>query len=98
MSSLYILYSPSLDKYYTGITTDPVKQRLEKHNSGFYGKRFTSAASDWVIQLEIETIDYAHARRMELYVKSRKSRVYILSLIQSKTEQDQLFNRTISIG
>jgi len=72
-----------------------VSQRLEKHNSGAYGKKFTSVASDWTIQLEITAIDYAHARRMELLVKKRKSRSYILTLIHSKEEQGQLFNRAI---
>ncbi|MDZ4710578.1 MAG: GIY-YIG nuclease family protein [Saprospiraceae bacterium] len=64
-----MLYSKTSDKYYAGITSDSVEDRLEKHNSGAYGKKYTSAATDWTIQLDLKTSDYAHARRIELDVK-----------------------------
>jgi len=59
-----------LDKYYSGITTESAEVRLEKHNSGAYGKRFTSAATDWTIQLEITAVDYPHAI---LLIKANKN-------------------------
>jgi putative endonuclease len=98
VSSFYILYSNSLDKFYTGITTESVEVRLEKHNSGAYGKKYTSAATDWILQLDLKAGDYAHARRMEIYVKKQKSRSYTLSLIHSEIEQKQLFEKTIQHG
>ncbi|MBL0113116.1 MAG: hypothetical protein IPP42_20695 [Saprospiraceae bacterium] len=95
-----MLYSESLDKYYSGITSDPVSNRLLKHNSNAYGTHFTSKAQDWIIKLELEAADFAHARRMELYVKKRKSRIYIEELINhiSPREKLLLLTRKSSVG
>ncbi|MCW9707123.1 GIY-YIG nuclease family protein [Fodinibius salsisoli] len=30
----YIIYSPSIDQYYTGYTSHAVEHRLMRHNSG----------------------------------------------------------------
>ncbi len=82
MSSVcYILYSPSLDRYYIGASRDAVSVRLARHNSGYYGsKSFTSKASDWELYFELHADDYAHAVRMEDFIKSMKSRKYIENL------------------
>ena len=94
MSWFYILYSPTLDKYYSDITSDSVLSRIEKHNASAYGQRFTSSATDWVLKLQITADDFAHARRMELYVKKRKSRIYIIELISSNSAQLRLIEFT----
>ncbi|MEP7269562.1 MAG: GIY-YIG nuclease family protein [Saprospiraceae bacterium] len=94
MAWFYVLYSPTLDKYYSGITSDSVAIRLEKHNSSSYGQKFTSAANDWEIKLQISTKDFDHARRMELYVKKRKSRIFIVELINSVLVQTRLIELT----
>ena len=80
MSYCYILYSKSLDSFYVGSCQD-FKERLEKHNQGFYGKQtYTSITNDWELFLDIETNVFAHARRLELKIKKMKSRVYIQNL------------------
>ena len=94
MSTLYILYSPKLKKYYTGITTGRVQERLEKHNLSTYGSHFTSQANDWIIKLSLEIGTYTQARRMELYIKKRKSRIYIEELIENETMQKILKEKT----
>jgi putative endonuclease len=94
MSWFYILYSPTLDKYYSGITSDSVQSRIEKHNTSAYGQRFTSSAKDWVLRLQIPADDFTHARRMEFYVKKRKSRIFIIELISTSSVQQRLIEST----
>jgi putative endonuclease len=98
MASFYIIYSQKLDRYYVGITQVSVEERLLKHNFEKYsGKNFTSKADDWQIKLEIQAEDYAHARRMELYIKKMKSRKYLELLISSELEREKLFIKHKSI-
>ena len=77
---LYIIYSTTLDKYYTGHTIDPNK-RLMEHNTG--KSTFTAAASDWILRYteQFNTRELAKAR--ELQIKKKKSRKYIEWLISS---------------
>ena len=81
MNAFYIIHSISLDKYYCGITHDDVDSRVLKHNEGTYGNHFTSIANDWRIKLIIQCSSFAHARRLELFVKRMKSRKFIERLI-----------------
>ncbi len=81
MCSCYILYSKTLRKFYIGATHTAVSERLLKHNKHLYGKhRFTAAADDWEIFLNIPGKDFAHAVRIERKIKSMKSAVYIRNL------------------
>lgn len=43
---LYILYSPSRDRFYIGATTQP-GERLMRHNAGY--SKSTAAGRPWVI-------------------------------------------------
>lgn len=45
MHYVYILYSPTLNRFYVGESADPA-QRLEHHRAGH--QRYTRRASDWV--------------------------------------------------
>jgi len=79
-SCCYIIYSPLKDIYYVGACQD-FDARLEKHNSGEYGKStYTVFTSDWQSFLQIEAEDFPHARRLELKIKKMKSRAYIENL------------------
>ena len=43
-----IIYSDTLKKFYTSAFQKSLQERIEKHNSHFYGKhKYTAAASDW---------------------------------------------------
>lgn len=68
-----------IDRYYIGETIDIVK-RIEEHNEGFYGKAFTSRASDWELYLTIDCPTRLLARKMELHIKKMKSKKYIQDL------------------
>ena len=84
----YILYSPSLDRYYTGITTTDIESRIQKHNASTYGRHYTSQTSDWQLRLDIPCATYAIARKMELYVKRMKSRKFIEKIINDPYQKE----------
>ncbi len=77
----YILYSKKRVKFYIGACQENLALRIEKHNSGFYGKdTFTSAAQDWDLYLRIDVLEFSHAIRIERKIKSMKSTAYIKNL------------------
>ncbi|WKK82104.2 GIY-YIG nuclease family protein [Marivirga arenosa] len=82
MCHFYIVYSPTLDKYYTGYTCDKLLERLRKHNSNHKG--YTGKAKDWkIVYTEVfSSKELAYAR--ERQIKSWKSRKRIESLIKNK--------------
>ncbi|NVK48792.1 MAG: GIY-YIG nuclease family protein [Cyclobacteriaceae bacterium] len=95
MNFCYILFSPSLGKFYTGITQESLESRIEKHNIHSYGNhRFTAKASDWELFLSIETTSYSHARRIELYIKKMKSAVFIKKLREEPQTLQELIEKT----
>jgi putative endonuclease len=94
-TSFYILYSKTLNKYYSGITSEDIQSRIDKHNSSYYGHKFTSAAKDWELRLEIRCESYTIARKTELYVKRMKSRKFIEKIITNEEERNVLI-QTIS--
>jgi len=91
-ASFYILFSQKLNKYYIGITTDDIQARILKHNSAYYGSRFTSIANDWELQLVLNCDSYSIARKIELYVKRMKSRKFIEKIINDQKEREILMN------
>jgi putative endonuclease len=76
----YIIYSPSLDKFYIGHTSN-INERLIKHNSNHKG--FTGGVNDWVIVYQeiFPTKEDAYHRERE--IKKWKSRKMIEKLIGS---------------
>jgi hypothetical protein len=47
----------------------------------YSSKNFTAKATDWKLFLRIHTMDAAHARGLELKIKSMKSSKYIQNLL-----------------
>ncbi len=76
---LYILFSSSAARFYIGHTTEPIEERLRKHNSNHKG--ITAKFKDWkVIYTEaFNSKELAYARERE--IKSWKSRKRIERLI-----------------
>lgn len=96
MSICYILKSEKLNKYYIGASNVGVKERIVAHNNGKYGsKSFTAKATDWVLILEIEAESFAHAHRMELKIKSMKSKKYVENLVLHPELVRKVFLETI---
>ena len=75
---LYILYSPSKDKYYIGHTGDDLNERLRRHNSDHKG--FTGRVGDWriVYTEEFRTKEDAYKREREIKAWKSKKRIELL--------------------
>ncbi|WKK87194.1 GIY-YIG nuclease family protein [Marivirga arenosa] len=82
MCHFYILYSPTLDKYYTGYTCSDLLDRLRKDNANHKG--YTGKANDWEIVYQESFYSKTEAYVRERQIKSWKSRKRIEALIQDK--------------
>jgi putative endonuclease len=81
MYFVYILYSSKTDKFYIG-STDNLESRLKHHNCGATPST-KSGAPDWhIVHKEILT-DKSSAIKREIEIKRKKSKKYILWLIQN---------------
>lgn len=79
MASVYILYSSTLDKYYIGSCKEIIS-RINDHLSKYFPDAYTAKVSDWVIFFQIDGLAYSQARKVEMYIKKMKSRVYVQNL------------------
>jgi putative endonuclease len=77
---IYIIYSSSLDKYYTGYTED-IALRINQHNTGI--STFTAKASDWELKYSETFPTREAAMKRESEIKKEKSRKYIEWLIST---------------
>ncbi len=80
---VYVLYSGKLDRYYVGESEDPAL-RLLQHRRGLFKGSATSKAGDWELVLLMACADRSHARRLEGWIKSQKSRPVIRRLIEEE--------------
>ena len=71
---VYIIYSESLDRYYTGHTQDAL-HRLTKHNAGY--EKSTKSGIPWVLKHTESFISRSEAMQRENEIKRKKSRKYI---------------------
>ena len=84
---VYILYSPSLNKFYIGYTSGPIELRLRKHlahHKGFTGKRV-----DWELKYTEPYKTKQEAMQREKQIKDWKSRKKIIELLSSKTRSSR---------
>ena len=78
---VYIIYSQSLNKYYTGSCED-FPTRLSQHNAG--RNKSTKAGIPWALKHLEKFNSLSEARAREAYIKKMKSRKYIESLFLNK--------------
>ena len=79
MYQLYIVFSESINKYSIGYTNN-LERRLKEHNR-IKGK-FTDRGIPWKLKY-CETFETAReVKNRESFIKSRKSRTFIKSLIK----------------
>ena len=83
---VYILYSESLNRYYTGYTKD-VQKRLDQHNAGRTPS--TKSGRPWIVAYTESFWDKSLASAREAEIKRMKSRHYIESLIKNKNNSSQ---------
>ncbi|MEL7534371.1 MAG: GIY-YIG nuclease family protein [Bacteroidota bacterium] len=84
MVFVYILYSPSRDRYYTGITAD-LEDRLKRHNQG--RSKSTKSGLPWILKFWESYESRSEAYQREQAIKRMKSRKYIEELISTFDEE-----------
>ena len=84
MATFYILYSKTIDKFYTGFTDDDISNRIKKHLTNHKG--FTAKAKDWKLVYSEEFNDKKEAYARERMIKGWKSRKKIEHLISLKKD------------
>ncbi|MEO0896356.1 MAG: GIY-YIG nuclease family protein [Bacteroidota bacterium] len=93
MYYLYILYSPSSDKYYVGQTND-IEARITDHNAGNrpeQTRKYTFKHRPWRLELSIPIQgDRKSVMEIERFIKNKKSRVFLERLIQAKGDDQRL--------
>ncbi len=80
MFYVYILYSPTADKFYVGYSSDPWR-RLAEHNTKPFNT-FTSKYRPWILKTVFECNEIeSKAMQIEKFIKQQKSRKLIEQLI-----------------
>jgi putative endonuclease len=92
MATVYILYSKSIHSYYTGSCLD-FTERFQQHLDRTYFNSYTRKATDWILYLRINGLEYEQARKIENHIKSMKSRKYIENLKKYPEMVSSLFKR-----
>ncbi len=77
MAYCYILFSEKINKYYIGACID-LERRFYEHNIGH--STFTKTGIPWVIFYTEEFENLQFAKKRELEIKKKKSRIYIEKL------------------
>ena len=80
MYFVYILFSPSKDRFYIGSSSD-LTDRLKKHNTNHKG--FTGGTADWHIVYSERYPNKPEAIQREREIKKWKSRIMIQKLVSS---------------
>ena len=76
MFFIYILYSPSADKYYVGYTEDPFKRVIDHNTTLFH--TYTSKYRPWKLIACFECgNNRSDAMKIEKFIKKQKSRSFI---------------------
>ena len=98
MFYIYIIYSESADKYYTGHTDDP-ERRLFEHNN-LDVDSFTSKFRPWKIVFKYPISESrSQAIIIERSLKNRKSKIVLKKLIEKQKDTVfliQFFNKILN--
>ena len=92
MHYCYIIYSPTLDSFYTGESVD-VHTRLLQHNNRTFFNAYTEKAKDWELFLKIDCKDRIQARKIERFIKKQKSKKFIRLLKENPNTVQDLLNK-----
>jgi putative endonuclease len=77
---VYILFSPSIEKYYIGYSENPEK-RLEFHNSEL-NKIWSKRGQPWRLECVFPFSSKTEALKAERLIKNKKSVSYIRMIIE----------------
>ena len=86
MFYVYLIYSPSADRFYIGHSSNPWR-RVDEHNQ--YGfNTYTSKFRPWNLKSIFSVESKSQAIRLEKFIKSQKSRRSIEKLVNPEFEPD----------
>ncbi|MGI6311035.1 MAG: GIY-YIG nuclease family protein [Bacteroidales bacterium] len=71
---VYIIYSSTIDKFYTG-QTDDMERRLEEHNRG--KTSFSARGMPWTLLYSKECSSRSEAVKLEKFIKKRGAERYL---------------------
>ncbi len=94
MSSMYVLYSESIDRFYIGSCLNLV-ERLKQHNDHTFDKSFTRRAKDWKIFFRMDNLTHSESLQIEQHLKKMKSRKYLNNLSLYPEMKDKLYQKYI---
>lgn len=80
----YILFSEKLNEFYAGACGNLIR-RIAEHNSG--KSKFTALGMPWKIVYKETHPTLQLAKQREAEIKKRKSRKYILDLIEGRASR-----------
>ncbi len=92
MHYIYILYSPTLDKFYIGETQE-LELRIIQHNSRFFKGASTSIADDWIVRWSFDTGDRIKARKIESFLKKQKSKTFIIRFLLDESLRSSILSK-----
>jgi len=75
MYHVYILFSSTKNRYYTGFTGDDLSERIRRHNSQHKG--FTGGVIDWELKYTENYSTKNEAIKREHEIKAWKNRKFI---------------------
>lgn len=75
MFTVYIIYSDTLKKYYTGFTSQSIDERLGYHLGKHSG--FTSKAKDWLVIYKTQKEEKSQALQLEKKIKKRGAKRFL---------------------
>lgn len=81
MHHIYILYSPLVDRYFVGSTSD-VNKSLNRHNSG--KNKHTRSGIPWNLVHQEKFENREMAREKELTIKASESREELVRFIKGE--------------
>ena len=77
--SEYILFSPSIDKFYIGYSSN-IEERVRFHNDINKNRIWTKRGQPWEKFFVIEGLTKSQALKVEKYIKRMKSKKYLQEL------------------
>ncbi len=89
MYHLYIIYSESIDQYYTGHSKN-LQDRLTRHNEG--KSLATKRGVPWELKFSLAFDTRSEAIRSEKWIKSMKSRDVVEEVIKGEIELKNILN------
>jgi len=75
MFTVYIIYSSSIDKFYTG-QTEAIERRLEEHNRG--KTSFSAHGMPWTLAYSKECSSRTEAIKLEKFIKKRGAARFLI--------------------